>query len=304
MRDAAVVGDLSGRISAILQEPAVNCPEPGIYPGVDFGTYSAWPAASNSRLHALSQSPAHLKAYIEEPKDTTTLTQGRAIHAAILEPDEFVGRYARFDGDRRTKDGRAKYEALCQSYGEGCVIKAADFDNCVRVRDRVFKHSQCARLLEGRHELSIVWVDPESGVTCKARLDCHAPHINGGAIVDVKSTRDASPRAFALSVRKYGYYRQAAFYLAGARVLGINCEHFVNIACESDVPFNVQPYRMNEGAIDAGTQELKWLLSDYKELMEQPLEDWPVGYSPEIEHVTLPDYAWSQIDEDLKGRAS
>lgn len=301
-----VVQDLSERINASLAgAPVIPCPEPGVYEGVDFSTYEAWPAASNSALSKLYQSPSHLRAYLNrETEDSQSLVMGRAIHCAVLEPDDFAGRFGRFVGDRRTKEGKAQFASLSGLFGDGKVLKAEEFDRCVKVRDAVFCHRWSVRLLDGQKEVSIVWDDPASGVRCKARLDCYTPQLNGGAVVDLKSTRDASRRGFARAVREYGYYRQAAFYLTGARAVGFQVEHFVNIAVESDVPFNVQPYRMNEGAIDAGQQELVKLLYDYKRLMEIPRSEWPVGYSAEVEDVTLPDWSWSQIDEDLKGKGA
>src|SRR5262245_8459627 len=73
---------------------SVVAPDPGVYPNVPMEAYHRWNAVSNSRLTKLDRSPAHLLAYLTEPpEDTKATAEGRAIHCAVLEPDDFVNRY-------------------------------------------------------------------------------------------------------------------------------------------------------------------------------------------------------------------
>lgn len=291
--------DLSAKLAASLA--AIEPPKPGVYEGVSFAEYHSWPAASNSRLGALRKSPAHLREYILDPGDSDTLIQGRALHCAVLEPDDFQGRYARFDGERRSNAGKAKYDELVKRHGSGFVLKAEDYDNVLRARQSVFQSPGARALLKGRHELSIVWTDEETGLLCKARHDCHSPALSGGAIVDLKKTRSAAKRSFMRSVESYSYHIQAAHYCAGATAHGLPFLHFVNVAVETESPWNCQPYRMMEAAIDGGDQLRRSLLKRYAELMALPMSEWPIGYSDlAVDDVTLPDYVWSQIDEDTK----
>lgn len=294
----SAVLDLSAKLAASLA--TVDPPKPGVYEGVSFAEYHAWPAAANSRLGALRKSPAHLREYILNPGDTETLIQGRALHCAVLEPDDFPARFGRFDGDARTKEGKAKKDELAKKFGRSFVLRADDYDNVLRARQSVFAHP-AHRLLTGKHELSIVWLDEETGTLCKARHDCHSPALGGGAIVDLKKARDASKRAFMRSIHSYGYAIQAAHYTAGAQAHGLNFQHYVNFAVETESPWNCQAYRMMEAAIDAGEQERRFLLRKYAELLALPMSEWPVGYSDmAVDDITLPDWTWAQIDEDTK----
>lgn len=285
----------------VLQD--AQTPEPGVYPGVPPDTYHAWDAASNSALSHLFHSAAHLKAYLEENQnETQPMFVGRATHAAVLEPDRFKAEYGYMpEGvDRRTKDGKQAYAELTEKYGDGNVLTHNDYIICACIRDSVYRKQTASALLKGTGEveLSLVWRDKETGVLCKARWDRHSPEIAGGAIVDFKTTKDASKRAFEKAIFNYGYHRQGAMYLMGARAHALPAEHFSIIAAEKTSPFESAVYRITEGTLEAGEEQIRALLRRYAECLMTG--EFP-GYPDEVCDITVPDWAWrvmdSQIDE-------
>lgn len=312
----AAVAEVSGRLLTLMKEPVV--PDVGVHPGTPSGVYHSWHAASNSRLSKLRRSPAHLKSYMERgDSDTAALATGRAVHSAVLEPDDFAARYIvasqcgatkKGDGLRCTNAGKVFSEKdgwLCDVHSKGAiadrsrsVLSAADHAVCLAVRDAVHGHSRAHGMVtgSGQVELSMVWDEPESGVRCKARQDRHSPDLPGGVIVDLKTTRNASPRAFEKSIFEHGYHRQGALYLSGAQTLGLSARHFVIIAVEKEPPFNVAVYRLTEGALDAGAEQLRPLLAKYAECVQT--DQWP-GYPDTVMDIALPDWAWDQIDEEV-----
>lgn len=297
--------DLSARLAASLREPSkLPAPEPGVYENIPMSVYLMWNAVSNSTLQQLRRSPAHCKAYLEGvDHDTPALLLGRAIHCAILEPDAFPTRYvAGPEGDRRTKAVKDAWADVELRYGPDCVLSAKDYGRCISVRDAVYAHAAANALLAGagRHELSIVWVDQDTGLTCKARIDRHVTGIARGFIVDVKSTRDASPDEFARSIEDYGYHAAAAHYLTGAQAVGLDAQHFAHIAVEKEPPFAVGTYRLVEGAIEAGDELIRGLLRLFAAC--KAANHWP-AFSPQIEDVTLPDYAWQRTTDEVKALA-
>jgi hypothetical protein len=310
---------------------AAPVPAPGVHSGVSHQLYHRWAAASNSRLSKLQQSPAHLRVYMDEPTDARHLAMGRAAHNAILEPGKFDGSYVvsaqctaiKKDKDRCSNSGivLANGEWFCGVHGKGIssdagavtVLPQKDYDDTLRMRDAVMAHPKARRLLSGvgDAELSVVWTDAGNGVLCKARLDRWSPAIAGGAIVDIKTCRDASPRVFERSIYEYGYHRQAAMYLAGANANGLSAEHFVVVAVEKEPPFAVAVYRITEGAIDAGADQVfgpmqadgirrGGLLGLYGRCLTT--DTWP-GYSDNIEDIALPHYAWGQISDEAAATA-
>lgn len=292
---------------------------PGVYPSVPMVEYHDWDAASNGRLNYFMRSPAHMKAYVENAQiETPAMMFGRAAHAAILEPDKFAAEYdAVSQCVAETKQGsRCKKNGKLFKAGDGpiCSIHALELDgkevdesitlvpvddyrNCLAMRDAIHRMTRANGLItgDGEIELSIRWDDPETGVPCKARWDRHSPSIAGGAIVDLKTTRDASPRTFERAIFQYGYHRQGAFYLRSAKAHGLPHQHYVIIAVEKEPPHGVCVYRLTEGAIDAGDCQLEPLLRRYAECLEADV--WPC-YPDEVQDIALPHWAWSQIEED------
>lgn len=278
-------------------------PPSGVHRGIPMREYHAWEAASNSRLTRLMRSPAHLRAYLEQPaEDTASLSIGRASHAAILEPDDFKQRYVRGPvGDRRTKAVKEEWDSLCAKHGDGYVLRPDEYDACLGMRDAVHAVARAKGVLVGPGdvEMSCLWLDPASGVLCKGRMDRHSPTLAGGAIVDLKTTKDASPLVFERSIFTYGYHRQAAMYLSAAKVLGIPARHYVIIAVEKTPPYGVSVYRLTEGAVQGGADQLRPLLALYARLQDVPREQW-WGYPDEVRDISLPAYAWNQLDEQVE----
>lgn len=304
--EEAKVIDLMARLQASLAEGTgpIEPPAPGIYENVPMDLYHRWNAVSNSRLTLLNRSPAHLHEAITNPKPSTPAqVLGTVTHAAILEPSRFQKVYVVGpEGDKRTKEVRVAYEALEKQYGEAYVLRPKEMAMCVGVSASIHNHVRAHALLSGPgyNELTLVWRDEETGLTCKARLDRISPLIDGGAIVDGKSTRDARMRPFAKAIYQYGYHRQGAMYVPGARTLGLDVSHYAIIAYEKEAPYPVAVYRLDEGAMDAGDVEVRKLMRLYADCLSKG--KWPTtpSYSDLIEDISIPSWAFEMIDGDLE----
>lgn len=297
----------------------------GIYPDLSFEDYHAIDAASNSRLTQIARSPAHLQSYLHQPpKSTAALEIGRAVHTAVLEPDDFAMRFCVAQqceaqlasgpkkGDQCGNPGVKFVNGtwFCGQHSKGLgsdesrvVISADEHAICLGIRDSVHAHRAASALLtsNGGQEVSAVWdyTDPlaELGIDlqCKARFDKHAPGF--AAIVDLKTTENASRVEFERSIFKYGLHRQGAFYLDAAAALNSAANHYVLIVAEKSAPFAVAVYRLDESAISAGREQLRPLLRRYAECVESGV--WP-AYSEDVVDVGLPSYAYGQIDAELR----
>lgn len=299
-------------------------PGPGVYTGTPMRAYHEWGAASNSRLTHLMRSPAHLKAYMEaEHRDTHALAFGRAAHAAILEPDTFEDRYVSAGrcvavtgkGSQCSKSGTwpirgggfvcsthvkdAAAEHLEQASGVE-VLSLDDYRACLAMRDSVHAMKRAHGMLtgQGEVEMSIRWDDPETGVPCKARLDRHSPELAGGAIVDLKTARSAARLDFERAIFTFGYHRQAAFYLMGAKARKLPARHFSIIAVEKEPPYGVGTYRLTEGAVMGGEDQIRPLLRKYAECVQT--DSWPC-YPDEVVDISLPPWAWNQLSDQVEG---
>ena len=287
-------------------------PGPGIYEGVPEHIYHSWRLASNSALTKLKRSPAHLRASWERPTDPTAAMRfGTAVHCAVLEPERFAALYATAEqcgattakGERCANNGTARYGGVwrCGRHPvkdvEPDALELLPEDQiaaCKAIRANLHAHPKLRKLLlaPGTTELSVVWDDAETGVRCKARID-RLCEIGGGIVLDLKTTSDARPFAFAKKIFEFGYYRQKAMYQDALRAHGVDTEHLVFAAIENEAPYLVAGYRLSDGAADMGRAELRVLLRRFARCMDA--DTWP-GYDPDIQEISLPAYAWDAIE--------
>lgn len=199
--------------------------------------YLALPAVSASRLWALHhRSPWHAKnAAIPT---TESMDKGTLLHALVLEPCTVQSRFYRFEGEKRTDAKKAEW---AEAENDGLVVvRAAAWDEieqeAVRVREAV-----SALLAASRGaERVLTWIDPDTGADCKARADLLLPD----GIADLKRlSRSAHPKAFAAACGTYGSHFQAAWYMRGARILGMPSLVWRWIAVEAGGPVTVYEAR-------------------------------------------------------------
>jgi len=261
----------------------------GIFEGQSFEEYCAIDAANKSGLDKFLKSPLHYWAEYLDPnreprEDTPALKLGKAIHCAVLEPARFIDNYKALpkDLDRRTKDGKASYEAIISS---GSIpLSSDDFDTCVAISESI-KKSIAAREIfaKGKSELTAVWED--SKVRCKARIDWFTD--DHAVLIDLKSTEDAGPEAFARSLLEYGYHRQAAWYVDGL-VAATNLSKeplFVFAVYEKKPPYASAFYYATPEMLEQGRVENRRLLSKYIEC--RAAKSWP-GYPEELRAAEFP----------------
>jgi len=283
----------------------------GMFEDVPEPYYHAIPFCSQSRLKLLGRrSPAHMKYALDNPEDSGTKPKifGNALHCGVLTPDVFHSKFTvggrceatvKSSGKRCGNDGKIRTGGstwLCGVHGKTAVpdnievLPLTDFEAVQNISDAVRAHPAASVLLEGYHEMTAIFDHPHNGVRCKARFDV-LPE-DGFFIADIKTTVDASRIAFERSAYNFGYYNQAAFYIDAAREHEINAEFYTIIAAEKEPPWAVAVYHIRDEAIDAGRKELLPLLEKWAECEKN--DHWP-GYSDEAIDITLPPYAWKQL---------
>jgi exodeoxyribonuclease VIII len=250
--------------------------------------YHAHPAISKSGLDRIDQSPAHYRASLVEPrKETPTLTFGSAAHCSVLESNEYLNRYTVApDGiDRRTKEGKAAWSEL-ESSGK-TILSADDWQKIIEMNCAIADHQVANELLADGIAESSGFAEL-LGVPVKCRPDWL--HDNS-VIVDLKTTDNAGPNAFAKSCASYRYHVQAAFYSDICREIGLDIKAFVFIAVEKAPPYAVSVYELDSDSIKVGRTLYQRNLETYRRCLET--DHWP-AYSQSIETLSLP--RWAMIE--------
>lgn len=263
---------------------------------------------SKSGLDQLNRSAAHYYAkYLDRNappfKRTEVLMLGAAIHASVFEPGSFEKKYVAVPNNAPRRPTAAQY--MAKNPSEQTIkdvlywqkfdhanrkreqMTLADFELCLRIRDRVHMHPGAKTLLSkgGYTENTFHFTEPNTKVKCKIRPDFIS---KDRFIVDLKTTDDARKNNVLRSVIKYRYDIQDAFYFDGFKLAtGIEPEGFIFIFVEKEYPLNVGLYYLDGEDRDNARRVYIEDLQRYKEAKK--LKEWR-GYEPTITHITLPQF--------------
>jgi hypothetical protein len=265
-----------------------------IYKNLPFKKYTEMEGVNNSKLSLLRQCPQKYLHFLNHQRDDTpALSLGRAIHTAVLEPENFNKEFFCLpDIDRRTNKGKEEYNRICSQNGDKTCLKADEFNKALEIATAIRSQNAVIKLLEGSEaEISIDWVDHDTGLQCKARVDAYNEQLC--TIIDLKTTTDASVKGFPRKLFAYGYHRQASFYLDGLRANGLQARHFVFVAAEKDPPYSVGIYRLTDDVIALAQKENTHLLRKLKACQESG--EWP-SYTQGIEDISIPAYAIDELE--------
>jgi exodeoxyribonuclease VIII len=249
--------------------------------------YNNLVALNYSGAKILLRSPGHYKAWLtEEKKDTPAFQVGRLVHLAALQPELLAERVAVAPiVDRRTKDGKASYEAFQAGLKEGQECVSADvYDDVIRISKAAHEALVDLGLTDWQTEMGCV--SGLGNITLKGRPDLIAKDANGDlVVVDLKTTQDASPAAFAKDVANFKYHLQAAFYM---RLTG--AKKFVILAQEKELPCANRVYTLDEAALAEGNRLMEEAIALYSQCVA--FDSWPT-YTKDITTLSLPKWAIS-----------
>ena len=266
---------------------------------MDNTEYHAHPAVSKSHLDLIARSPLHYWArYLDPnrvaPEPSAQMRLGTALHTHVLELSRWDEEIAVAPGDinRRTKEGREQWAAFeCNSAGK-TVITADDAEVVMAMGRSIMRHPGAAMLLglPGKAETTHMWTDATYGVECKCRPDWLTD--DGSIMVDLKTTRDASPRGFRRSIGDYRYHVQAGWYMHGVeQATGKRPDQFIFICVESTAPYACAVYASDAEMIERGHEQA---MKDLGKLAVcRAADSWP-SYSDQIETISLPGWMTGQ----------
>lgn len=234
--------------------------------------YDQIDAINWSTLKHILKSPRHYQSYLENPPPQTAAQRfGVAVHAALLEPDEYQKRYVRGPAaDRRTKAYKEFVEKFQHDDIE--ILTALEWDKIADMHQAFSEMIDdfTAFIWEGA-EVEQVLTGELDGVECKGRADI----LTSDYVWDLKTCQDASTKIFAKDFHRYQYAAQLAFYadLAGKKKAGI-------IAIEKDSPYGVNVLTISDETLDHGRDLYKQALKTLKTCLDR--NDWPAYQGGEL----------------------
>jgi hypothetical protein len=246
--------------------------------------YFSAKALNVSTLKAFAKAPALGHVAKEE---TAAMRMGSLVHCAILEPSELENRYQPTDLERR---GTKAWDAEELAAGGRELVKRRDYIEALRMRDAVWSNTHAREILDQcSTEIAAFWTDPETGLRCKAKADIWNRNLH--VLCDIKTTCDASPRAFERDFAKMMYGYQDVFYRDGFTACFEEIEAFIFIAVEKTEPHLVKPYYLSPAQISSVRAEIRRLMERYADCAA--LNHWP-GYGDDLHEIILPPWAFNE----------
>ena len=218
---------------------------------------------SHTGIVHLNRSPAHYKIYRDQDRNEGELNFGTATHTAVLEPAEFDRHYQVFNGTRRG----ARWESFAEEHSDKLILNATEMEAVLSIKRAVMNYDQfpLGKAIQiGSPEKSIFWIDPETGVQCRIRIDLLTHQV----AFDLKTTDDARPKAALRQSMQLGYDIEAAMYSEGVyRFLGTALP-FVFIFAETKAPFGIWLHTAGETLLSEGKKKFLRGLQTFKTLQE------------------------------------
>lgn len=282
-----------------LYEPCV-----GIIADMPMAEYQARPEVSKHDLDLIHKAPFAYRYAKDNPtEESEEMGLGSLAHLAILEPDE-VSKQIVMLPESRPNRPMAKQLAMPVEKRTEAATKSIEFwEKWDREAEGKFTvtpekmaivqgmhaslmaHDSIRQIITmtGMREASMFWKMHD--VECRARPDI----IGDGVIVDLKTTGDCSREAFSREIFKMRYQAQAAFYLDGAKSLGLDIKQFLFVAVETKAPFLCAYYYASPDMIEWGRIENQRDLWTYKKCADE--NRWPGVKCDPNEPINLPSWA-------------
>ena len=258
--------------------------------------YHSHPAMSASKLKHMEIPLVFWDKFINQDADpneqTPAMLRGSAYHCAALEPDKFDSRYCvkPEDYDGRTKAGKEFKEFL--------AIKGIQIveDEVIKMAVATRKHPfmQVALTCNPVIETPIFWDGHDNNSVhyySKRMMPDMLIHpcdkFHKGALIDLKSTNDASESGFFKTFRDQQMHIQAAWYVDGIKEAHGFEPDFYWFAQEPTRPYLNRQHKATQAVIDHGRAECERLMNSYAECVAN--DYWP-GYIVDNEEVQIPDW--------------
>ena len=234
---------------------------------------------TNSMLGWLNESPAYFKSQIESQSTSTEpMIFGSAFHCKVLEPEKFDDLYYIIPKiDKRTKAGKEAFAEHLLNAGNKIILTTEQYSKILGMEEAVNNNETMKELFscnKAVKESVNVWTesirddnDETHIIKCKSLIDLRRDADD--LVVDLKTT--ASVKAFTSSIKKFGYDRQAAYYLRGliANKLVSPNARFVFGVVEKQPPFEIAMFELDASVMEVANEKIDHLLGIYQKCLSE-----------------------------------
>ena len=263
---------------------------------------------SHSQLETFIESPElfrgrHHATPPEYPRNkSTALDWGTVADSALTNPEgmdavmEIIPEWALSANGARQGNNWKAFEAARPGK---ILLKQSETVEIVRAVRNCRAHPLAKRILDapGEFQWTIKWLDDDTGLWLRARLDKPAYLPEGLILSDIKTSRNHRLPKFASDADKFGYFRQAAHYWDAVVELGEQPDAWINVAIGKADPQETEVYEMDPEDIEVGRSENRKYLRELAQRLQT--NDWRPRSLYKVQQLKLPRYRfYQQLEED------
>jgi len=263
---------------------------------------------SHSQVEDLIESPAlfygrHIAIPSVYPrKESKAFDWGNVADAALTHPGgmDAVARIipeSALNGDGHRKGAPwTRWSNEPENAGK-ILLKQDECKEIVRAVQHCRENPNAARLLDapGDFQFTIRWIDDETGLPLRCRIDKVAIFPEFTVACDVKTCRSVALRKFRSDVYEYGYHRQAAMYMDGLDEIGESADKWTNIAIGKPDPQECVVYAMKDDAIRLGREENRKYLRELADRLASG--DWKPRAWDQVIELDVPEWAYTSDEK-------
>jgi hypothetical protein len=199
----------------------------------------------------------HISGKAKHSEATPAMNIGSALHTLVLEPNKFVSEFFITSQQTRPRKDTPPHAKMVEAANGRIIITPDEYELAQDMANSILADSNAVSLLDGcKMERSIYFEHKQTGIQCKFRPDAWA----GGIVIDLKSAKDASPRAMQYAAKDYGYYLSAGMAFRALESIGQTMDEYLFICVEKTEPYAVAIYRLDDDALDYGLQQFDDLM--------------------------------------------
>jgi hypothetical protein len=269
--------------------------------------YHSRPELSHSQAEVFRRDPWRYKEMMAgrvTTRPTEDMIFGSAVHGVLAGEPVHVAIPPDVLDARGARTGNAWKQFALANVGK-ILLKEHEAQPLEAIEAEVRAHPKAKLALENpraKRECSILFEYPaekNSFVPARARLDvlvfADEPLTVPSAIVDWKTTRDASPESFCATAWRLGYHRQAAWYQrAVEEAFGKTVPVFL-VAIESEPPHRVELFLVQRELLARANHENNELVREF--FLRTVSEDWRPKTWRHTNVLTAPPWAYNMKEE-------
>jgi len=273
-----------------------------IYKNITREEYDALEGVNNSTLKHFRDSTKY-GAYKKNASfnPTAAMRVGTAAHTLTLEPEKFDEEYI-IGGPINEKTGKtygsdsAKFKNWLEDQEPGKKFLSDQEATLARKVARNTKQDKTAMFWLDQceyKETAIDWVDPYSGLKCKALLDAFS--IDNLIFADYKTIgKSVSYDELSKTIYNMGYYQQFAFYNDGLFHNGIHCNDVIAVFAQTADEKDVATARIGRESLDLGRMHYQQCFDNYKSFLAGDVK----GHNSELFELNVPGWATRAMEEE------